>query len=114
MIEITLPDGSTKEFEKGATPMDVANSISQGLARNVISAKFEDTIVETTTPLTENGALVLFTSVLKGQLFYVKKTGELVYSEKVDGKKYLASSFMTGKEVGEFKKRKLKKEKKKK
>ncbi|MFT5738623.1 MAG: threonyl-tRNA synthetase [Maribacter sp.] len=61
MIEITLPDGSTKEFEKGATPMDVANSISQGLARNVISAKFEDTIVETTTPLTENGALVLFT-----------------------------------------------------
>ncbi len=61
MIEITLPDGSTKEFEKGATPMDVANSISQGLARNIISAKFEDTIVETTTPLTENGALVLFT-----------------------------------------------------
>jgi threonyl-tRNA synthetase len=61
MIEITLPDGSTKEFDKGATPMDVANSISQGLARNVISAKFKDTIVETTTPLTENGALVLFT-----------------------------------------------------
>jgi urea transport system permease protein len=54
-------------------------------------------------------ALELFTSVLKGQLFYVKKTGELVYSEKIDGKKYLASSFMTGKEVGEFKKRKLKK-----
>jgi len=61
MIEITLPDGSTKKFEKGATPMDVANSISQGLARNVISAKFKDTIVETTTPLTENGSLVLFT-----------------------------------------------------
>jgi len=61
MIKITLPDGSTKEFEKGATPMDVANSISQGLARNVISAKFRDTIVETTTPLMENGSLVLFT-----------------------------------------------------
>ncbi|MFT6934771.1 MAG: threonyl-tRNA synthetase [Maribacter sp.] len=61
MIEITLPDGSTKEFDSGATPMDVANSISQGLARNVISAKFKDTIVETTTPLMENGALVLFT-----------------------------------------------------
>jgi threonyl-tRNA synthetase len=61
MIEITLPDGSTKEFDPGATPMDVANSISQGLARNVISAKFKDTIVETTTPLMENGALVLFT-----------------------------------------------------
>ena len=61
MIEITLPDGSAKEFEKGATPMDVANSISQGLARNVISAKFNDTIIETITPLTENGSLTLFT-----------------------------------------------------
>lgn len=61
MIEITLPDGSVKEFEKGATPMDVANSISQGLARNVISAKFNDTIVETITPLEENGSLTLYT-----------------------------------------------------
>lgn len=61
MIEIKLPDGSIKEFEKGATPMDVANSISQGLARNVISAKFNNRIVETVTPLEENGSLTLFT-----------------------------------------------------
>jgi len=61
MIEITLPDGSIKQFDKGATPMDVAIGISPGFARNVISAKFNDTIVETTTPLKENGSLVLFT-----------------------------------------------------
>ncbi len=61
MINITLPDGSVKQFEKGATPMDVAKSISEGLARNVISAKFENRIVETTTPLTQNGILTLFT-----------------------------------------------------
>ncbi|PIB38933.1 threonine--tRNA ligase [Maribacter sp. 4G9] len=61
MIEIVLPDGSKKEFQKGATPMDVAKSISEGLARNVISAKFNDTTVESTTPLTENGSLTLFT-----------------------------------------------------
>jgi threonyl-tRNA synthetase len=61
MIKITLPDGSTKEFAKGSTPMDVANSISAGLARNVISAKFNDTVVETATPLKEDGHLVLFT-----------------------------------------------------
>ncbi|MFD0798518.1 threonine--tRNA ligase [Maribacter chungangensis] len=61
MINITLPDGSLKQFNKGATPMDVANSISHGLARNVISAKFKDTIVETATPLTEDGTLTLFT-----------------------------------------------------
>ncbi len=61
MINIKLPDGSVKQFENGATPMDVAKSISEGLARNVISAKFENTIVETSTPLTQDGSLTLFT-----------------------------------------------------
>jgi threonyl-tRNA synthetase len=36
MIKITLPDGSVKEFALGVTPMDVAKSISEGFARNVI------------------------------------------------------------------------------
>ena len=61
MIKISLPDGSVKEFEKNTTPMDVAKSISEGFARNVISAKFNDQTVEVTTPLTTDGSLVLFT-----------------------------------------------------
>ncbi|WP_290478123.1 MULTISPECIES: threonine--tRNA ligase [unclassified Leeuwenhoekiella] len=61
MIQVTLPDGSVKEFESGVTPFDVANSISAGLARNVISAKYNGQTVEITTPLTQDGALVLFT-----------------------------------------------------
>ncbi len=61
MIKITLPDGSIKEFEKGTTPIDVAKSISEGLARNVISASFNGNTVETTTPLNTDGDLVLFT-----------------------------------------------------
>ncbi len=61
MIKITLPDGSVKEFEKNSTPMDVARSISEGLARNVISASFNDRKVETTTPLTTDGNLILYT-----------------------------------------------------
>ena len=61
MIKITLPDGSVKEFESQISPMDVAKSISEGLARNVISASFNDKIVETTTPLTTDGSLVLYT-----------------------------------------------------
>ncbi|CAM4422479.1 threonine--tRNA ligase [Zobellia roscoffensis] len=61
MIKITLPDGNIKEFTKGSTPMDIAKSISEGLARNVISAKFNDTTVETVTPLNEDGTLVLYT-----------------------------------------------------
>ena len=61
MIQITLPDGSIKEFERGTTPMDVAKSISEGLARNVISAKFNEETVETVTSLTTDGSLILHT-----------------------------------------------------
>ncbi|RNC80144.1 MAG: threonine--tRNA ligase [Winogradskyella sp.] len=61
MIQITLPDGSVKSFEKGSSAIDVAKSISEGLARNVISAKFNDDIIETTTPLNTDGSLTLFT-----------------------------------------------------
>ncbi|MFO8147741.1 MAG: threonine--tRNA ligase [Bacteroidota bacterium] len=61
MIKISLPDGTVKEFESNSTPMDVAKSISEGFARNVISAKFNDVIVETTTPLNTDGSLVLYT-----------------------------------------------------
>ena len=61
MIKITLPDGTIKEYSKGSTAMDIAKSISEGLARNVISAKFNDTIVETVTPLNQDGSLILYT-----------------------------------------------------
>ncbi len=61
MIKITLPDGSVKTFNEGSTPMDVAMEISEGLARNVLSAKFNDTIVETVTPLHQDGRLTLYT-----------------------------------------------------
>jgi len=61
MIKISLPDGTIKEFESGITPMEVAKSISEGFARNVISAKFNDTVLETSTPLTSDGSLILYT-----------------------------------------------------
>ncbi|WP_417558529.1 threonine--tRNA ligase [Mesoflavibacter zeaxanthinifaciens] len=61
MINITLPDGSVKAFNIGSTPMDVAKSISEGLARNVISANFNGTTIETSTKLTTDGSLVLYT-----------------------------------------------------
>ena len=61
MINITLPDGSVKQFAKNSRPIDVAKSISEGFARNVISANFNGTTVETTTPLTTDGSLTLYT-----------------------------------------------------
>ena len=61
MIHITLPDGSVREYNQNSTPMDVAKSISEGFARNVISANFNGTTVETSTPLTTDGSLILYT-----------------------------------------------------
>jgi threonyl-tRNA synthetase len=61
MIKVTLPDGSIKEFESNSTPFDVARSISEGLARNIISASYNGLTIETTTALTSDGALVLHT-----------------------------------------------------
>ena len=61
MIKVTLPDGSIKEFESNSTPFDVARSISEGLARNIISASYNGSTIETTSALTSDGALVLHT-----------------------------------------------------
>ncbi|MGE4514329.1 MAG: threonine--tRNA ligase [Chryseobacterium sp.] len=61
MIKITLPDSSVKEFEAGVTPLDVAKSISEGLARNTISAIVNDKQVETTTPITTDSTVQLLT-----------------------------------------------------
>ncbi len=61
MINIKLPDGSIKEMEMNSTPMDVAKAISEGFARNVISASFNNEVIETSTPLTTDGSLLLYT-----------------------------------------------------
>ena len=61
MIAIRFPDQSVREFAKGTTVMEVAQSISEGLARKVLSAQFNKQTVETATPLTQDGELKLFT-----------------------------------------------------
>ncbi|MDQ1096193.1 MULTISPECIES: threonine--tRNA ligase [Chryseobacterium] len=61
MIKITLPDNSVREFDSGVTPLDVAKSISEGLARNTISAVVNDKQVEVTTPITTDSTVQLLT-----------------------------------------------------
>ena len=61
MIEITFPDGASRSYEINSTPFDIANSISEGLSRNVISASFNGNTIETTTQLKENGKLIFYT-----------------------------------------------------
>ena len=61
MIEIRFPDQSVRSFSEGITPFEVAQSISEGLARNVLSAQFNGHIVEASTPLEADGDIQLFT-----------------------------------------------------
>lgn len=61
MITITLPDGSKREVESGTTPMQVAMSISEGLARNVLAAVVDGQVVDASRPITSNATLKLLT-----------------------------------------------------
>ncbi|GAB3533367.1 threonine--tRNA ligase [Pontibacter brevis] len=61
MINITLPDGSVRQYEKGVTSFEVAQSISEGLARNVLAAKVNDTVWDLSRPITEDATVQLLT-----------------------------------------------------
>ncbi len=59
MINITLPDGSVREYEAGVTALDIAKSISEGLARQVIAAKVNGEVWDATRAIYTNSSLVL-------------------------------------------------------
>ncbi|MDG1158898.1 MAG: threonine--tRNA ligase [Flavobacteriales bacterium] len=61
MIKITLPDGSVREMEQGATSLDVAMSISEGLARNVLAAEVNGEVVDPQRPIETDATLKLHT-----------------------------------------------------
>lgn len=61
MIHITLPDGSVREFPEGTTAMEVAQSISEGLARNVLSAKVNGEVWDASRPIRTDAILQLLT-----------------------------------------------------
>ncbi|MCX6196715.1 MAG: threonine--tRNA ligase [Flavobacteriia bacterium] len=68
MIQITLPDGSVRDYNKGASAMDVALSISEGLARNVLAAKVDGFVQDANLPINQNSHLQLLTwSDLEGK-----------------------------------------------
>ena len=61
MINITLPDGSVRKYEQGVTSMDVALSISEGLARNVLAASVNGETWDATRPIFTDASVRLFT-----------------------------------------------------
>ncbi|GEM65343.1 threonine--tRNA ligase [Sphingobacterium faecium NBRC 15299] len=61
MIKITLPDGSVREYEKGTSAAQVALSISEGLARNVLAAEVNGEIWDSSRPIEEDSTVKLLT-----------------------------------------------------
>ncbi|WP_425391369.1 threonine--tRNA ligase [Ekhidna sp.] len=60
-ITITLPDGSKRTYDKGSTALDIAQSISEGLARNVLAAKVNGEVRDSFRPIVEDSNLQLLT-----------------------------------------------------
>ena len=61
MINITFPDGQVRQYEGGVTALDIAGSISQGLARNVLSAKINGEVWDATRPIHHDASVQLLT-----------------------------------------------------
>ncbi len=61
MINITFPDGKIRQFEKGTSALEIAKSISEGLARNVLSAKINGEVIDAMRPIEEDASVQLLT-----------------------------------------------------
>jgi len=61
MITVTFPDGNQRSYEPGTTAMDVAKSISHGLAGNILSGSYDGQTIELNDVLTHDGTLQFFT-----------------------------------------------------
>ncbi|MCR4847305.1 MAG: threonine--tRNA ligase [Bacteroidales bacterium] len=61
MINITFPDQSVRQYESGVTPLDIAKSLSEGLARNVLAASVNGMKWDAMRPITEDATIQLFT-----------------------------------------------------
>ena len=60
MINIKFPDGRVKQFESGVTPLDIAKSISEGLARMILAASFNGEEWDISRPICSDGEIQLF------------------------------------------------------
>ena len=60
-INITFPDGSSKQYESGVTPLEIVNEISKGLAKKTVAARFNDKLIDLTRELRENGTIEFVT-----------------------------------------------------
>jgi len=78
-INITLPDGSVRMYESGVTGLEIARSISEGLARNVLAAAVNGEVWDATRPITTDAHLRLFTfNDIEGKKTFWHSTAHLM------------------------------------
>lgn len=81
MVTITLPDGTKKEFKEQICALDVASSISAGLAKQTIAAKVNEELVDTTTTITTESKVELITPKSKESLEILRHTTAHVFAQ---------------------------------
>ncbi|RFZ84521.1 threonine--tRNA ligase [Mucilaginibacter terrenus] len=79
MINITLPDGSVRQYDKGITSMQIAQSISEGLARNVLAAEVDGEVWDASRPIEQDSSVKLLTwNDAKGKSTYWHSSAHLM------------------------------------
>jgi len=79
MINITLPDGSVRQYDRGTTSMQIAMSISEGLARNVLAAEVDGEVWDASRPIEKDSAVKLLTwNDLKGKATFWHSSAHLM------------------------------------
>ena len=79
MINITFPDGRVQEYASGVSAFQIAQSISEGLARNVLSAKVNGEVIDASRPITQDSTLQLLTwNDLEGKATYWHSSAHLM------------------------------------
>ena len=77
MINITFPDGNVRQYESGTSALDIAKSISHGLAKKVLSANVNGEIWDATRPINKDANIQLFTFIIHNfQITYCTNLGE--------------------------------------
>jgi threonyl-tRNA synthetase len=82
-IVVSLPDGSTKEVPRGATPGDVARAIGPGLAKAAVAARVDGEVVELTRPLERDATIEILTRKTPGALDVLRHSAAHVLATAV-------------------------------
>lgn len=82
-MTITFPDGSTKTYDKGMTPYDIAKGISTSLTKQAIGAKVNDEFVELTRPLQEDASLSIITKKDEDALYFLRHSSAHLMAQAI-------------------------------